>query len=227
MFNNGATTCSLTGIRGVLTCPSGYGLNFYKADYCVFQQNTFFFTMQNVRMLQGVIPPNIRQLYYKEVKKENSSKNKWRQYNWAQHTLLPCNIQVWWSWSNLYLNLNSEKKTNPHVEPDLACWVSPVTQLPLLTNILLQLILKAQWPEKNKTPNLSLRPECLLQNIICKPKGLAQPSRAVKNHNSTTEVILIRLKDRKILKKNLTFLRGSHVTEVVQLRRGWTQTVTA
>lgn len=80
---------------------------------------------------------------------------------------------------------------------------------------------------KNKTPNLSLRPECLLQNIIYKPNGLAQPWRAVKNHNSTTEVILIKLKDRKRLKKKLTFLRGSHVTEVVQLRRGWTQTVTA
>lgn len=30
--------------------------------------------MQNVRMLQGVIPPNIRQLYYKEVKKEIQAK---------------------------------------------------------------------------------------------------------------------------------------------------------
>lgn len=86
---------------------------------------------------------------------------------------------------------------------------------------------KRPMTRKNKTPNLSLRPECLLQNIIYKPKGLAQPWRAVKNHNSTTEVILIKLKDRKRLKKKLTFLRGSHVTEVVQLRRGWTQTVTA
>lgn len=65
-----------------------------------------------------------------------------------------------------------------------------------------------------------------MKTLSVNPKVLAQPLTRDKCLYSTPEVILIKQKTFKKCKEKLTFLRGSHDTEVVQLRQGWTQTVT-